>query len=331
MKSFNLFFLLLAAGLLAGCNDDTDPGAPENFELAGTYWKERERSVLQDGEWSGEMPGDETAVLHFDSAEELTEYLPGTNDVPDYRHSAQFLYDPQTRTLSTDMHALGCETLSPVEVSGITADRMEFRTESGSATCRYVFTRCTPTAQELEKLAAYIDYRLVAAMPVPEAEPLTMTAEQLAGTWWEQTIECTYRYRQGELAAYRENRFGDEDYPTLVGGSGAARWEFGAGNEFCENIAIAPMLADSDRANSRSSYAYDPAKRTLRIEPTSANPATRIFTLLRCSAEEIVLSTQTGDDADRTLRIDYFKRIRPTDEELEKLRQYPDYEDLTWY
>lgn len=332
MKFFKLFFLLLAAGLLAGCNDDENPNrfSMNASELSGTYWIEAERCILRNGEWSDDMPGDESVVLYFDAAEELTEYIPRT-DGPKYRRSAQFLYDPQTRTLATDMHALGCDALSTVEMTCFTADRMEFRTVSGPEIYRYVFVRCSPTPQELEELAACVDYRLVTAMPLPEPEPLTMTAEQLAGTWWEQTIECTYRYRQGEFVAYRENRFGDENYQPLVGSAGPAYWEFGAGNEFRENIGIAPMLADSDRANSRGFCTYDPQSRTLQIEPTPAHPATRTLTLLRCSAEEIVWSQQTGDDADRTLQIDYFKRIRPTDEELEKLLQYPDYENLTWY
>ncbi|MDE5578648.1 MAG: hypothetical protein K2I85_01665 [Alistipes sp.] len=340
MKSSRSFFLLLAVGLFVGCNDKSDKNDDSPFsmkpsELAGTYWKETERSVCRNGEWSGNMLGNDEdaapACLCFDTAEQATEYIPSTTGKANYRRRCVFGYDTQKKTLSTDMHALGCYSLSTVEATCFTAARMAFEVQSsGSEICRHVFSRYDPTENELQELAAYTDYSLVKAMPIPEPEPLTMIPEALTGTYWEQTTECTYEYRRNELVCYWENWFGAEGHETLVGGAGPAYWSFEADDRFWENVPVGMMMADFDRANSRGSYTYNPESRTLLLNGTSANPAARNLTLLRCNAEEIVFAVQEGSAPDHTLRIDYFTRIHPTDEELDTWLRYPDYDDLTW-
>lgn len=339
MKSHRSFILLLTVGLFAGCNDKSDENEENLFsmkssELTGTYWKETERSVYRNGEWSGNMLGNDNtspACLSFDAAGQATEYIPSTAGKASYRRRCVFSYDTQKKTLSTDMHALDCYSLSTVGTTRFTADCMAFEVESSdSGVCRHVFGRYDPTDKELQQLAAYVDYTLVGARPIPEPETPTITPKELIGTYWEQTVECTYEYRQNELVRYWENWFGAEGHETLVGGAGPAYWSFEADDRFWENVSIGVMMADFGRANSRGSYTYDPESRTLHLSSTSANPTARDLTLLRCNAEEIVFAVQTGSEPDHTLRIDYFTRIHPTDEELDAWLLYPDYDDLTW-
>jgi len=160
MKRYRLFLSLLAGCLLAGCNDE-DRFSMEADELAGSWWKETELYIFEEGSdtWAGKenvfghCAGCISTTLYFDSARQVTQYVPINVGLPKYYRTSAFDYDPHVKTVSTELFG------PAVEVKRFTHSCMEFKiTESGSSFSRSVFRRYTPTEKELEEFASYIDY-----------------------------------------------------------------------------------------------------------------------------------------------------------------------------
>lgn len=160
MKRYRLFLSLLAVSLLAGC-DNEERFSMEADELAGSWWKETELYIFEEGSdtWTGKenvfgnCMGCISTTLYFDSARQATQYVPINVGLPKYYRTAAFDYDPQAKTVSTELFG------PSVEVKRFTRSCMEFKIiESASSFSRSVFRRYTPTEKELQEFAAYVDY-----------------------------------------------------------------------------------------------------------------------------------------------------------------------------
>lgn len=166
MKSYKSLLFLLAACLFAGCNDE-DRFSMDVSELSDSWWEETELYVYERGSdtWTGKDNLFESSVdgicrlfLHFDSAEQVTRYVPLMTGSPRYYCTYAFVYDSDARTWTTRMETSEGLSVETTEVTRFTYSCIEFRSYSESGSTRQVFRRYAPTEKELQEFATYVDY-----------------------------------------------------------------------------------------------------------------------------------------------------------------------------
>lgn len=166
MKIYQSLLFLLAACLFTGCNDE-DRFSMDISELSDSWWEETELYIYEKGSdtWTGKdnifegnYVGFTQFFLHFDSAEQMTEYIPVIGYPTGYYRICAFVYDSDAKTWTTRTETSKDPLVKTIDVTRFTYSCIEFRTDSQSGSTRQVFRRYTPTEKELQKFATYLDY-----------------------------------------------------------------------------------------------------------------------------------------------------------------------------